>query len=1196
MNSYTFHITLYDAAFFGVLFIGLTFVLQLWFVKSINRAANRLLALALVVMILWITRMLAIDIRLETYLPDWDRVPMEFLLALGPLIYFYVLKLTRPRYRFHWKDLLHFSPLLLEEAVFVSAVRQQLSPLLQVLIFISIITYLYKSDKLIQNFYRRLSPVLMDRSLLQFSWLRRLLAATALLWCLWIAYAAIDYFGYRSRLGIHAYYPLCIFFAVILIWTAAAAFLRPQAGVYLQPPPAPKPSAPDELRKKGAWLKKTMEANRYYQDPELSLGSLAQKLGLTAHELSRIINTAFKKNFNDFINEYRIRDVAAKMQDPAYDHITLLGIAYESGFNSQATFSRIFKLVTGKSPAEYKNDLIKERSTYNLRSGAPYLPVKLNRETPPVWSHEKLNRNYMFRNYIKTAVRNLKKNLGFTAINVLGLSIGLATCLLIVFYVVDELSYDKYNTKADRIYRVTVDAMLNGHGGKYATSEGPLEAALRDNFPEIEKVTRIIDKPGLAVSASKFNIRKGSSNIQETRVAYTESSLFDVFTLPMIFGDPGKSLDELHTAVVTESAAQKYFGKTDVVGQVLTINDTSLYRITGVIKDIPLQSHFNYDFLLSFSTLPESHWKGWGYSGVHNYLLLKPGANIKSLESRIAQLEIKNSPVQPGVWTTGGNYLRTELTPLLDIHLKSNAEVELDKGGSIQYVYIFSFIAAIILLIACVNFMNLSTARSSNRAKEVGVRKVLGSARWNLIAQFLTESTLVTLLSAFIAVGLAVLLMPLFNQVAGKQLGFTLQSLKWLVPSLIAIVLVVGFLAGSYPAFYLSNFQPIQVLKGKLSAGFKSSFLRSSLVVFQFGISIMLIICTVVIYNQLNYIHNKNLGFNRDQVLVIKNTAILGKQAESLKKEIKQMPGVVNATMSLYQPTGDDRMKTGLFPDKEIDVKKDILSEFWSVDEDYVNTMGLQLVAGRNFSKQLASDSSAVIVNEAFAQKFGQKDPLNKFIYRDSYGLQQFHIIGVVKNFNFESLRDKISPLVLVYSPDNGAISVKVKTADLSGLVTKIENKWKQFSPNQQFSYSFMDQDFDAAYRSEQKLGTLFISFSTLAILIACLGLFGLAAYAAEQRTKEIGIRKVLGASVSGIVGMLSIDFIRLVFISMLIASPLAWYFMNKWLQDFAYRTEFHWWILAVAGIVAILIAFVTISFQSIKAALANPVKSLRSE
>jgi putative ABC transport system permease protein len=802
----------------------------------------------------------------------------------------------------------------------------------------------------------------------------------------------------------------------------------------------------------------------------------------------------------------------------------------------------------------------------------------------------------MIKNFIKTAIRTLRKNLGFTAINVLGLSVGLATCLLIVFYVVDELSYDKYNSKADRIYRVTINAMLNGHGGLYATSEGPLQAALKDNFPEIEKVTRLIDNNGLAVSASKFSIRKGNSNIQEKKVVYTESSLFDVFTLPMVAGDPKTSLDQPHTAVVTESTAQKYFGKTDVVGQVLTINDTSQYRITGVIKDISLQSHFNYDFFLSFSTLPESHWKGWGYSGVHNYLLLRPDANIKSLESRIAQLEIKNSPVPAKVWTTGGNYLRTELTPLLNIHLKSNAELELDKGGSIQYVYIFSFIAVVILLIACVNFMNLSTARSSNRAKEVGVRKVLGSARKYLVAQFLTESILVTLLSTIVAIILAVLFLPLFNQISGKQLGFTVQSLTWLTPSLTAIVVVVGFLAGSYPALYLSRFQPIQVLKGKLAAGFKSSFLRSSLVVFQFGVSIMLIICTLVIYNQLNYIHNKNLGFDRSQVLVVKNTNVLGKQAEVLKQEIKQLPGVTNAAMSSYQPTGDDRLKTGLFPDREIDVKKDILSEFWSVDEDYINTMGLQLISGRNFSKQMASDTAAVIVNEAFAEKFGQKDPLGKFIYRDSYGVQQFHIVGVVKNFHFESLRDKISPLALVYAPDNGAISIKVKTADLSGLMSQIENKWKRFSPNQQFSYSFMDQDFDTTYRSENRLGTLFISFSTLAILIACLGLFGLAAYAAEQRTKEIGIRKVLGASVSGIVGMLSMDFIKLVFISIVIASPLAWYFMNKWLQDFAYRTDLHWWILGIAGAIAVLIAFFTISFQSVKAALANPVKSLRSE
>jgi putative ABC transport system permease protein len=803
----------------------------------------------------------------------------------------------------------------------------------------------------------------------------------------------------------------------------------------------------------------------------------------------------------------------------------------------------------------------------------------------------------MIRNYLKTAYRSLKKNFGFTAINVLGLSVGIATCLLIVFYVIDELSYDKYNLKADRIYRITIKARLNGHEGTYATSEGPLEAAIKDNFPEIEKVTRLVDNSGLAVSPSKFSIRKGNSNIQEKRVVYAESSLFDVFTLPMIASDPKRSLDDPHTAVITERTAQKYFGKTDVVGQVLTINDTSLYRISGVIKDIPSQSHFNYDFFLSFSTLPESHWKGWGYSGVHNYLLLRPGANIRSLESRILQLEINNSPVPKATWTTGGNYLQTELTPLLNIHLKSDAELELDKGGRVQYVYVFSAIAAIILLIACVNFMNLSTARSSNRAKEVGVRKVLGSARKYLIAQFLTESILVTLVSTIIAVVLAIILLPLFNHMSGKELTFSGHSITWLLPSLIVAVLFIGFLAGSYPAFFLSAFQPIEVLKGKLAPGFKGSFLRSFLVVFQFSISIFLIIGTLVIYNQLKYIYNKSLGFNRTQVLVVKNTNVLGNQAKILKHDIKQMPGVVNATMSTYLPTGEDRLKTGLFPDRVIDVKKDVLSEFWSVDEDYISTMGMTLVGGRNFSKQLASDTAAIIVNQAFVDKFGWNGALNKPVFRASYGIQEFHVVGVVKDFNFESLRDRISPLALVYSPDNGAITVRMHTSDLTGLMAKIESKWKELSPNQQFSYSFMDQDFDATYRTEQRTATLFVSFSTLAIVIACLGLFGLAAYAAEQRTKEIGIRKVLGASVSGIVGMLSMDFIKLVVISILIASPLAWWFMNKWfLQDFAYRETIRWWIIAIAGAISILIAFVTISFQSIKAALANPVKSLRSE
>ncbi|MES2277632.1 MAG: ABC transporter permease [Bacteroidota bacterium] len=796
----------------------------------------------------------------------------------------------------------------------------------------------------------------------------------------------------------------------------------------------------------------------------------------------------------------------------------------------------------------------------------------------------------MIKNYIKTAYRSLKKNKGFTAINVLGLSVGLATCLLIVFYVVDELSYDKYNTKADRIYRITETANLNANTQSYAGAEKPWMEFIK-SFPEVEKTASFIPVSTLFLSPQKFFVRKGLNNLQEKNIVYTQSGIFDVFTLPAISGKP--DLNEPHTAVITESTAKKYFNKADAVGQVLTINDTSQYKVTAVIKDIPAQSHFNFDFFLSYSSIPEYKAGGWGYGGVHTYVLLKPGANLKRIQDQMQAIAYKNYPAS---MHSNGNYLFYTLTPLLDLHLRSNSLYELMEKGNIQYVYIFSLIAAFILLIACVNFMNLSTARSSSRAKEVGVRKVLGSARKYLVAQFLTESILITLVSTIIAVVLAWLLMPIFNQMAFKQLAFTPNAMVWLIPSLIVVVLVIGLLAGSYPAFFLSAFQPIQVLKGKLAAGFKGGLLRSFLVVFQFSISIFLIVGTLVIYNQLNYIHNKSLGFNRDQMLVIKNTNMLGKQAKLLKHEVKQLPGVINATMSTYLPTGDERNVTGLFPQLPIDIKQDVLSDFWPVDEDYINTLGIKLIAGRNFSNQLASDSSGIIVNEAFVKRFGFKDPLNKTVYRFSFGLQAYHIVGVVKDFNFSSLRDVVKPVALVYNEDRGAITAKVNTASLTALMSQIKDKWKDLSPSQQFSYSFMDQDFDATYRSEQRVGQLFISFSTLAILIACLGLFGLAAYAAEQRNKEIGIRKVLGASVSTIVSMLSMDFIKLVFISILIASPIAWLVMSKWLQDFAYRVNIQWWILAVAGGIAVLIAFVTISFQSIKAAIANPVDSLRSE
>jgi putative ABC transport system permease protein len=807
----------------------------------------------------------------------------------------------------------------------------------------------------------------------------------------------------------------------------------------------------------------------------------------------------------------------------------------------------------------------------------------------------------MFKNYIKTAFRSLKKNKGFTLINVFGLALGLCVCMLIVFYVIDELSYDNYNTKADRIYRVNNEIKFGGNTNNYAVSPAPLAQTFLNDFPEVENATRFRDRGG-------FKVRKGDENIQERRFVYADPQIFDVFTLPMLQGDPKTALKDPKSVVINETIAKKYFNTTNAVGKSFTFNDTLFYKVTGVIKDIPKQSHFNFDFMLAMSGLDESKEDAWLSNNFNTYILLKQGAGVAKLDAKMPAMVRKyvGGQLQAAVHMTydqlekGGNYFRISLTPLNDIHLKSNRVAELSGNSNIQYVYIFSAIAVFILLIACVNFMNLSTARSSNRAREVGVRKVLGSPRKYLIAQFLSESVIITFIATIIAVIGVWLLFPLFNQMADKQLAFTAHTFAWLLPALLLVVLVIGCLAGSYPAFFLSAFQPIDVLKGKLSAGFKGGFLRSFLVVFQFSISIFLIIGTLVIYHQLKYIQNKDLGYNRQQVMVINNVDALGNQAKVLKEELKRLPGVVSTTMTGFIPTGGWRNNTTFFQSQALDTKTALSSQIWDVDEDYINTMGMKLLVGRNFSKENKVDSSAVIINEAAVKLLGFKDPVNKELYAPLDNMakkfKQLHIIGVVKDFNFNSLRENITPVIFSLSENRGSLAVRINTANTTGLLAQIKNKWHTISPNQQINYSFMDEDFDAIYRTEQRMGSIFIAFTSMAILIACLGLFGLAAYAAEQRTKEIGIRKVLGANVSIIVAMLSKDFIKLVIISILIASPLAWLSMQQWLQGFAYRDGIKWWIIAVAGLGAMVIAFITISFQSIKAAIANPVNSLRSE
>jgi putative ABC transport system permease protein len=787
----------------------------------------------------------------------------------------------------------------------------------------------------------------------------------------------------------------------------------------------------------------------------------------------------------------------------------------------------------------------------------------------------------MFKNYIKTAFRSLLKNKGFTFLNVFGLALGLAICLLIVFYVVDELSYDRYNKKFDRIYRVNTDLNTGGSTTFFAIAAPPVGEAMVKEFPEIEKSARL-------TPAVNLRFKKGNEIIREDgKAIYCDPSIFDIFTLPMLSGDPKTALTEPNSIVITESAAKQYFNNTNVVGQTLfLVTDSSIHKITGVIKDLPAQSHFKADFLLTLNK-PSNNWMMFTFN---TYILLKSGANYNRLETKFGSLireHMNTSAFNYDKFAVKGNFIKLSLTPLKDIHLKSNRQRELGANGDMQYVYIFSAIAIFVLILACVNFMNLSTARSANRVHEVGVRKVLGSPRRYLIAQFLFESLLITLVAAIIAVLSAWALLPLFNQLSGKDLTITLQNFKWLLPSILLIVIIVGLMAGSYPAFFLSSFQPINVLKGKLSTGFKGSRLRNFLVVFQFSISIFLIIGTLVVYNQLTYIKNKNLGFSRNQVLIVKNANALD-NPKILKQEVKLLPGVIDATLSSFLPTGSKRWPNQF----ELSPGKSTQGEYWTVDEDYLNTMGMKLIEGRNFSDQFLTDSSAMIINETAAKKLRYTGSLSEKVNN------HYHIIGVVKDFNFSSLRDNVTPLAMVMTHDYwmASLNIKLKTDNLPKLMNQIKDIWTKFAPNQQFEYSFMDDDFNTMYSNEQRMGNLFVVFTSLALIIACLGLFGLAAYAAEQRNREIGIRKVLGANVSTLVTLLSKDFIKLVVISIFIATPLAWWAMHQWLQGFAYRQNIQWWVVASAAFGAIIIAFVTISFQSIKAALANPVESLRSE
>lgn len=817
-------------------------------------------------------------------------------------------------------------------------------------------------------------------------------------------------------------------------------------------------------------------------------------------------------------------------------------------------------------------------------------------------SSTSLNTFGMYKNHFTIAWRFFLKSKGYSFINIIGLAVGLSVCLLIGLYVKHELSYDRFHKKAARIFRVNMELKFGENHMHLAVANPLFGETAKNEIQQVEQTTRLR-------RYGSFLVKKGNENIRERNVGWADSTLFDVFTLPMISGNSKTALTEPNSIVITESVARKYFGRTDVVGETLTINNTQSRKITGVIKDLPSNMHFQFT---SFVPIIEDKYAldgTWvGSQNWNTYLLLKEGVNVDEVEALVNKMLDRHvGPELQAVigktldeFKSEGNFLKASLIALPDIHLQSARVGDLYGSGNVQYVYICSAIAACILFIAIINFMNLSTARSANRAREVGMRKVMGSMKGALVGQFITESVLTCAAAMVLAVAITVAIFPFFNELTGKPLDPSTLLTPQVIGGLVMLTFVVGVLSGSYPAFYLSAFQPVSVLKGSHSTGGKRSVFRNVLVVFQFSASVLLISGTMIVFRQLQYIQGKDVGYNREQLLIINNIDKLKNRTEALKASLHQVRGIEKTTVTGFLPVNYYRNNTAFFTSPSLQLSDAISMQKWVIDEDYLETMGMHLIEGRNFSKEIAADTASLILNESAAKFLGDRDILEKKLYRivdeNTKSLKEFRVVGIVKDFNFSSLRERVKPLALTFGSDDGAMTVRIQGSDITQTVSAIERKWKSVASDLPFEYSFMDADFDQLYKGERQSGKLITYFATLSILISCLGLFGLATFMAEQRTKEIGIRKVMGASVAGITALLSKDFLNLVLVAVAIAIPVAWYFTDKWLQQFAYHIRLEWWIFVLASVMALIIAVMTVSVQAIKAALQNPVNSLRSE
>lgn len=815
-----------------------------------------------------------------------------------------------------------------------------------------------------------------------------------------------------------------------------------------------------------------------------------------------------------------------------------------------------------------------------------------------------INRTAMYKSYFKTGWRNLLKQRTYSVIKIGGFSLSVAVCFLIAMWIRDEVSYDSFYPNASRVFRlVGVVNKEEGTTEKGVHFQPPMAQALVDDLPEIEKAGRYnnVELFGAANAAIRRSDRV--ENNYEESLAYFDQSLLEILQLPLLQGNPTKALATPYSIVISRKKAAQYFPDEDPIGKSLIINDDVKhpYTIGGVLDDVSEKSHLNFDFLLTLTA--KEFWPGeqtdWCCSNYPTYVLLKEGVNAEAFAGKMTGVVIEKY-VRPRLVEQGRTnieeYLKTiylELQPVSKVHLYSAGIQDDLSHGDIRFVWMFAAVAVFVLMIACINFINLSTAKSANRAKEVGLRKVVGSFRSDLVNQFMIESLLYSFLSFIIGMALASLILPFFNEIAGKNLEFPWKE-WWLMPIVVGASLVVGVTAGAYPSFYLSSFRPIQVLKGRISRGSSTSSMRATLVVFQFTISIVLIVATFVIYRQMQFILNTKIGFNKDNVLVIQGTHMLGEKVDLLKERLLENPNIEFVSIGDYLPVRGTKRNGNQFA-KEGRAKIDgtVSGQFWQADEDYINVMGMNVIQGRNFNPELESDKGAVIINQRMAKELNLDNPIGERISNGN----TFNVVGVVEDFHFDSFKQGIEPLAISFNKSPTIVSARVKAgSDPSDIIKSVTALWKEMAPNQPIRYTFLDQSYARMYDDVRRMSVVFTSCAVFAIMVACLGLFGLSAFMAEQRSKEISIRLVLGASLKSILVLIMQNFFWLIIISFVFSAPLAWYVTNQWLQDYVYRIDLTWDVFIIAGCIALGIALLTISYQSIRAALINPVDNLRAD